>query len=216
MSSMPSHFGEKEVRTLQLLAGLIGVAIGRSAEQKIRQHLMAELEKTNKRLEELSITDGLTGLSNRRHFDNVLRDAYAQEMRRKGTISLIMIDVDHFKQFNDTHGHPAGDEVLQTVAATLRKHVRAHEGVARFGGEEFAIILPGSDASAAIGLGKRLRIAVEDAAWPLRPVTISLGVATSTPNMDTPQTLLERADEALYHSKRDGRNRVTHHGDFSN
>jgi diguanylate cyclase (GGDEF)-like protein len=216
LSAAPSGFGASDAHTLQLLAGLIGAALGQSAERQARQRLMDELERANRRLEELSNTDGLTGLSNRRHFDNALRDAFAQEARRRGVLSLILIDVDHFKSFNDTHGHPAGDEVLRAVGSTLRKDVRAHEVVARYGGEEFAVILPGSAAAASITLATRLRAAVASAPWPLRPITIILGVATTAADTDGPPALLAQADAALYRSKQQGRNRVTHHRDPSN
>lgn len=216
LSAQTAYFNEVDVHTLQLLAGLVGTALGRSEEHKIRQRLMAELEEANKRLEQLATTDGLTGLANRRTFDTALRDSFALEERRGCPLSLVMIDIDFFKQYNDSFGHPAGDLLLKAVAASIRQETRSHELVARYGGEEFAIILPGSDAAAARALAERLRRTVETFSESLRPVTISLGIATSGRATLSPEHLLAEADAALYHSKHHGRNRITHFDETRN
>lgn len=200
---------EEDVHILQLLAGLAGMAIGRSAEHKMRLELMARLEDATRQLEQLATTDGLTGMSDRQAFDTALRDRFEQEKRRNGLISLVMIDIDHFKQYNDAFGHPAGDLLLKSVAETIRRETSSHEVVARYGGEEFAIILPGADAVAVLALAERLRNAVEVFAGGLRPVTISLGTATAGPETGSPEMLLKQADAALYQSKANGRNRAT-------
>ncbi|MCK2183800.1 diguanylate cyclase [Halomonas getboli] len=164
-------------------------------------------------LELMTITDGLTGLYNRRGLDHLL----SEEMRRAeqdGTpLSLIIGDIDHFKAFNDTHGHQAGDEALRCVGRTLAENLREVDKACRFGGEEFVIILPGCCAQDARQAAERLRRAVEAKVLSLdgaktAQVTISLGVATSPGVGGTTEILLKRADSALYQAKEQGRNRV--------
>jgi two-component system cell cycle response regulator len=166
----------------------------------------------NERLAELAVTDGLTGIKNHRHFRDSLEVAMSLAMRQSIPLSVIMLDIDHFKMINDVHGHAAGDDVLRTVARILGENTREHDEVARYGGEEFAILLPLTDADAALALAERLRESIASYPWPLRCVTASLGVATF-PGALFPRTttLLEQADLALYHSKKRGRNRVSHH-----
>jgi diguanylate cyclase (GGDEF)-like protein len=122
-----------------------------------------------------------------------------------------MLDVDHFKAYNDAFGHPAGDRVLRGVAAALREGTRTQDVVARYGGEEFVILLPATGAGDALVLAERLRARIAERIWPLRPVTASLGVATTGDGIDGPGALVESADRALYHAKRSGRNRACHH-----
>ena len=192
-------------------------ALRRSDEQLAEQlalarRLNAELEQANRRLEEMATTDALTGLKNRRRFDEALEDACALATRYGEPLALILADVDEFKNYNDTHGHPAGDLVLRLVAAALRREVRGCDVVARFGGEEFAVILPRTGAAGAVIAAERLRASVEAGPWPLRRVTASFGVAASGPGGPGPQGLIEQADLALYRSKHQGRNRVTLNG----
>jgi len=120
-----------------------------------------------------------------------------------------MADVDHFKRFNDSFGHPAGDEVLRTVGKVLLLGLRSHDFVARYGGEEFAIILPGTSREGAMVMGERFRRSIQRAAWTERPVTASFGVAVMNVDMQSAADLLGAADKALYQSKEGGRNRVT-------
>jgi diguanylate cyclase (GGDEF)-like protein len=190
------------------ILGMQRTILERSAQA---ERLAAELRLQNERLAELAWTDGLTGLCNRRRFLDSLDSALSLAARRDAPLSVALIDVDRFKQYNDAHGHQAGDEVLRQVAELLRRHVRAHDLPARHGGEEFLVLLPETDAQAALCLAERLRVAIEAHPWPHRLVTASLGVATAEA-MDArdPSVLLDRADRALYHSKRTGRNRVTH------
>jgi diguanylate cyclase (GGDEF)-like protein len=123
----------------------------------------------------------------------------------------VMLDVDHFKQYNDEFGHPAGDEVLRTVVRTIREGIREQDVVARYGGEEFVVLLPSTCAEASMVLAERLRTLIEAIPWPKRPVTASLGVATTGPDIPDSNALVEAADQALYRSKRAGRNRVSRH-----
>jgi two-component system chemotaxis response regulator CheY len=169
-----------------------------------------QLARQNALLAELASTDELTGVKNRRRFREDLEMLFAQADRQNFPLSLILLDIDHFKQYNDTFGHPAGDRVLQQVGATLRASLRSQDVVARYGGEEFVVILPGTGAAGAVEAAERLRMAIAGRDWPLRPVTASFGAATS--GLDTPDaaTLVDRADRALYLSKEAGRNRTIH------
>jgi len=183
----------------------------RSSELE-RKH--AELERHNSHLSEVATSDGLTGLKNHRYFRESL-EAHFSLSRRKGMpLSLVMLDVDHFKPFNDTFGHPAGDAALSEVAGLLRTCVRDHDVVARYGGEEFAVLLPATDTEAAIALGERLRAVVADHPWGLRPITISLGLSTSCSKVSRAIEMIEFADRSLYRSKAGGRDRVTHARDL--
>jgi diguanylate cyclase (GGDEF)-like protein len=161
----------------------------------------------------LANTDGLTGLYNRRSFQERLQQEVDRANRYNRPLSLIMIDIDHFKTYNDTHGHLQGDDILVEVANTLKRLSRTSDIVARYGGEEFALILPETDSANAEALGKRLQEQVEgcqfpgEAHLPGQTLTISVGIASYT-SPDTLEALLEAADMALYQAKREGRNRV--------
>jgi two-component system cell cycle response regulator len=167
-----------------------------------------QLKALNQKLQSLAVTDGLTGLHNHRAFQDYLEEQFQVAMRNKQPLALILMDVDHFKQYNDTYGHQAGDEVLRQVAQILSAHVREGDFVARYGGEEFVIVLPRTDLESAVAVAERLREAVQSAEWRLRPVTGSFGVACIRPDMETRQELIEAADQALYQAKKNGRNRV--------
>jgi diguanylate cyclase (GGDEF)-like protein len=158
----------------------------------------------------LAVTDVLTELGNRRHFEKVLGAAFARSQVRGAPLSVVMVDVDRFKSFNDTFGHAAGDQVLCVVAQQLARASRPRDVVTRYGGEEFAILLPDVDATAAVYCAERHRAAIESFAWQHQPVTASFGVATRTSSTEGPAALIDEADRALYISKRRGRNRVTH------
>jgi diguanylate cyclase (GGDEF)-like protein len=175
-----------------------------------------QLRDARRQLTDLANVDELTGLGNRRVVNNVLR-AEINRSRRSGTpLSVIMLDVDYFKKYNDTYGHPAGDEVLQQLADLMQRATsRAGEVVARYGGEEFILVLPGATNAAAVRTAVRLKEMVMGVAIPHRTsetadvITISQGVVTVNPDAEMdPQVLIQRADEALYEAKFAGRNTI--------
>jgi diguanylate cyclase (GGDEF)-like protein len=159
-----------------------------------------------------AITDGLTGLYNHRHFQELLEKELARVLRSGGSLALLLLDIDHFKQINDTCGHPAGDAVLRKLATILRRTVRSVDVPARYGGEEFAAILVDVDPQGARRTAERIRSKVEGAAFRVDgreiPVTLSVGVASAPRDARRKADLIERADRALYHAKESGRNRV--------
>lgn len=169
----------------------------------------AELERANARLAALSLTDSLTGLANHRALHESLNDELARAKRYNTPLSVLLLDVDRFKSYNDSFGHPAGDEALQQVAFLLQSCARDNDVVARHGGEEFAVLLPNTDRHGAFTIAERLRAIIETHPWPRRPVTISIGVATTTLADAYTLPLIPQADEALYKSKSAGRNRTT-------
>jgi len=172
-----------------------------------------KLEQANARLKVIATTDELTGLLNRREAMSRLQELWAAQERYGAMFCCIMVDIDHFKRFNDAHGHAAGDAVLRQTADILRATVRTADIICRVGGEEFLVLCPHVDAAGAAICAERLREAVETNGYvhdgrPLK-VTISLGVAERDPETAGPDALVRRADEALYASKVAGRNRVT-------
>jgi len=178
------------------------------------QQAKASLERLNRELLHQSQTDSLTGLGNRRHFERLFQQEIRRAIRAELPLAVLLVDIDHFKAVNDTHGHTLGDECLRCVAEVLRRHVqRAGEVAARYGGEEFVIALPGSDQQAARTLAERIRqevagLELQTEQGRLRP-SISVGVAVTVPsNLEHGLGLLEDADRALYAAKRGGRNRV--------
>lgn len=171
-----------------------------------------ELRSLNDRLELLSITDGLTGLFNHRYFHEELNLEMERALSAQKPLSLTLFDIDHFKKFNDAHGHKAGDAVLQAVGEVIKKSVGDDETAARYGGEEFAIIMPGIQMGKAMESAERLRRAIEVTELPygdmILKVTVSIGVAMWDGKLSD-HRLIELADKALYKSKEGGRNRVT-------
>ncbi|MBI5039956.1 MAG: diguanylate cyclase [Gammaproteobacteria bacterium] len=176
----------------------------------------AQLEESNRELQRLSSLDGLTGIANRRQFDKTLEQEWQRALRNCTELSLIMIDIDYFKLFNDTYGHQAGDDCLKTVALALARIVhRPSDIVARYGGEEFAVILPETDTEGTLRVAEKMREAVSrlnvrhDASKVSDKITLSIGVANLNPRGgDNPDILLAAADDALYRAKHAGRNRV--------
>lgn len=174
------------------------------------------LALANQQLQLISNTDGLTGIANRRYFDQTLAHEWARAQRGQTPLSLIMLDVDVFKHFNDHYGHLAGDKCLQALALTLAQTGGRREGdlVARFGGEEFVVLLPASDTQAAMDVAHHIQHAIQAMALPHEGapfgiVTVSFGVATVVPQRDqAPEELVRRADRAMYRAKQGGRNRI--------
>ncbi|WP_328800483.1 sensor domain-containing diguanylate cyclase [Paenibacillus sp. LX16] len=175
-------------------------------EYEIKQQ---ELERINLQLETMASTDPLTGLKNRRYFQDQLLASLASFRESGISFSLLIIDIDRFKSINDTYGHPVGDLVLTNLAELLQSMSRDRDIVARYGGEEFVIILPGNDQEEAIRTAERYRSTTASMDWGEYAITVSIGVATVTQE-DTEQTIVHQADLALYASKSGGRNRVTH------
>jgi diguanylate cyclase (GGDEF)-like protein len=173
-----------------------------------------ELEYKNAVLEGLATTDGLTGLKNHRAFQEQLEREFLRASRYQRPLSLLLLDVDLFKSYNDTFGHLRGDEVLQRVAQILQETSRKSDCVARYGGEEFVVILPDTDQEAALQAGERLCHAIEASSWSHRPITASFGVSTFSLRTENWAQLIAEADAALYVSKKAGRNRVTHFVDL--
>jgi two-component system, cell cycle response regulator len=183
------------------------------AERILKVH--RQLARQNERLVELATVDELTGTKNRRRFREDLYLLFAQAKRQGSPLSVIMLDLDHFKQYNDTFGHPAGDVVLHWAGSTLKTAVRAHDVVARYGGEEFVVLLPSTGEDEALQVAERLRLAIAGRPWPHLKVTASLGVGTTGAGTNDAAALVDQADQALYHSKQAGRNLSTHFRDCS-
>lgn len=170
--------------------------------------LSLENAKLADQFRNMAFTDVLTGLYNHRHFQEVLHKEISRASRTNSELSLALIDVDKFKSYNDTYGHPAGDVVLRMVATILKKNVRDMDTVARYGGEEFVVIMPECGRKGSEIIGQRLVEAVASTEFPHREVTISLGVATYPYDAKMPADLIEKADQALYAAKEAGRNRM--------
>ena len=197
-----------------------GELLARIKVQLKLKSLQDKLKQSNQMLLELSQTDPLTGLNNRRSMMDALNKEFERSTRKQSPLSLLMLDVDHFKKINDNFGHQLGDNVLQALSTLLTGHLRQYDMAARFGGEEFALILPETTEAEAVRVAERIRLEVEslvigDFSDNFR-LTVSLGVAAAPhEKMATPDDLIREADHALYHAKRSGRNRVERMGQKS-
>jgi len=187
-------------------AGYVGISRDVTASRAMEEKMAA-----------LAATDGLTGLANRRHFDEELLTEWRRAARDGRPLAVLLLDVDHFKAFNDRYGHPAGDECLRGVAATIAGAIRRPgDRPARYGGEEFAVILPATDMPGAFDVAERVRAAIQGMGLPhegneMGVVTASIGVAVAFPQPEGPietGAMIEAADRALYEAKREGRNRI--------
>jgi diguanylate cyclase (GGDEF)-like protein len=170
--------------------------------------MLLEQFRLEQQLREQAYTDDLTGLFLRNHFLERARRALIQSHRRKLPVCLLYLDVDHFKEINDGHGHAVGDTVLVALAALLRAHMRGPDLIGRIGGEEFAMLLPGLELAEAWSVAERLRLAAHDVPRPDGPLTVSIGVAECTHSDNGIESLLARADQAMRRAKRSGRDRV--------
>ncbi len=220
-------FTEDRVELIRLLAAQASVAIenarlytqvqnySRTLEERVAERT-AELAALNAELQQLADRDGLTGVANRRSGDAYLKENWLRLRREQSPLSVIMLDVDHFKQFNDTYGHQMGDECLITVASTLQDQMqRSTDMVVRYGGEEFMLILPNTDHDGAMRVAENVRLAIQalgtntDQPAMAAPITVSVGCATAIPDeKNGAQALVYAADQALYQAKDSGRNRV--------
>ncbi len=220
------RFSEEELRTfdqeelVEILSLLLVRVEGRDValrnmietlEETVAERT-ADLAKKNEMLEALATTDELTQLYNRRFFDEKLEEYSSLEVRLEQPLSCIMSDIDHFKTFNDTHGHQAGDHVLREVAALFRALTRTTDVCARYGGEEFVVLLPNTPLEDGLNVAEKLRIAIQDAdirfGDEILRVTSSFGVATGRTDEELGSKLVEAADMWLYRAKEAGRNQV--------
>jgi diguanylate cyclase (GGDEF)-like protein len=209
------------IAVLAAVLGLLGYRLIRQI--RIRERLAAQLRAAKHALEALNgslktqaLHDGLTGLANRRHFETALDSEFGRAMRNGTSLALVMLDVDHFKKYNDIYGHPAGDECLRKVSEAVKSaHHRAGDLTARYGGEELAVLLPGTDLRGAMAVAEKIRLAVSglNIPHPANPagiVTISAGVQACMPVMggNAAADLVQAADQALYAAKSNGRDHV--------
>ncbi|MGD9488470.1 MAG: diguanylate cyclase [Calditrichaceae bacterium] len=194
------NYEERELQQISILSNMISVAVTNAA-------LYNEVEQ-------LSYTDGMTDLHNFRYFELRLKEEVVRHNRTKTGLSLLILDVDFFKNYNDTLGHQAGDEVLRKLGHILKETVRENDIVARYGGEEFAVILPAVDRDGASVLAERLRERIESAAFeheevqPNGNITVSIGVASLMEDSVDYKSLINQSDTALYYAKRNGRNQI--------
>ncbi|MCJ8518928.1 two-component system cell cycle response regulator [Pseudorhizobium tarimense] len=188
--------------------------VARSLTQIKRKRYNDRLRTSVRQTIELAVTDGLTGLNNRRYLDSHLKTLFNRAAARGRALSVCITDIDRFKQVNDTYGHDAGDEVLKEFSARIRSTVRGADLACRYGGEEFVVVMPDTDASLARLIAERLRGLIENEPFVLcragvtLNITASLGIASNEQGAETPEQLLKQADKALYEAKNGGRNRV--------
>jgi len=194
--------GDLEVEIVDTKGGEVGYLT------EVFRDMVARLRTSRVELERLSVTDPLTGLDNRRRMMEALQNEVLRSRRLEHVFSVVMADVDHFKAYNDEHGHPAGDEALKYVAMVLRESLRDVDSVARYGGEEFFVLLPETTAEEAADLAKRVRSRLAKYVPPAGAVTLSFGVAAYPANGLNGEALIGAADEALYEAKNGGRDRV--------
>jgi diguanylate cyclase len=219
VSEMETGVGEERLRAMvgELLASTRNMS---RLNAKLSEQLgnakteVMELREAMESIRTESQIDPVTTLANRQFFDTTLADSLRHAQRTGDQLSLLMTDIDHFKKFNDTYGHLTGDQVLRLVAMSIKQNVKGLDTAARFGGEEFAVILPGCGLEGATAVAEQIRKAVvgrelvkRSTGENLGRVTISIGVATFRSN-DTPTTIIERADKAMYGAKHGGRNQV--------
>ncbi|MFN2502082.1 MAG: diguanylate cyclase [Pyrinomonadaceae bacterium] len=191
------RFDKMSLDLIQAISPQLAVAIDR-----------AILKEKAGEFEQLSVTDALTGLLNRRYIEERLMEEMKRSTRHGFPMSFMMLDVDRFKSYNDQFGHPAGDEALKLVGQVIRDTLRGADVAARFGGEEFSILLPQTTGDEAVTIAERIRDNIEQAHFPHRSVTVSIGVASCSAELCISADLVSAADQALYEAKRAGRNRV--------
>jgi diguanylate cyclase (GGDEF)-like protein len=190
-------FDKDSLELFEAIAPQLAVAVDR-----------ARLKEKAGEFEQLSVTDALTGLLNRRYMEQRLTEEVKRSNRHGFPMSFLMLDVDHFKSYNDEFGHPAGDEALKLVGSVIKDTLRAADVAARFGGEEFAILLPQTMADESAVIAERIRHNIEATQFPHRRVTLSIGIASCSADLCISENIVAAADKALYEAKRQGRNQV--------
>ncbi|WP_052288576.1 sensor domain-containing diguanylate cyclase [Leptolyngbya iicbica] len=208
-SQQPRDWLPEEIRLLETVGMLVSTAIE-------RDRLHAYLTRANRKLKRFAYLDGLTQVANRRRFEHFLHQEWRRLMREQSPMALIMVDIDHFKAYNDVYGHQAGDDCLRRVAGILRSAVqRPADIVARYGGEEFAVVLPNTDVEGAETIAEKIRVLIHRAQIPhkgslvSKSITLSIGLAALYPHpLKMPDDLIKLADKALYQAKENGRDRI--------
>lgn len=205
-------FISKPVHRVELLTRIKSLVRIKHLNEILEQKV-AELESVREKLKTLAVTDGLTGVYNYRAFRRQLKHEISRSRRFRMPVSLLIIDIDHFKEYNDRFGHLNGDRALQQFASLLKKDIREIDCLARYGGEEFTVILPGTDKESSAFVAEKLRVLVEETDFSLMDstessrITVSIGAATYPDDADNEETLIHLTDQALYKAKRTGRNR---------
>lgn len=200
----------KPYNEVELSATIYAALRTKALQDELRQRSQ-RMEELLSKVEFLAITDPLTGLYNRRYFESVLKKELTEQKRYGQAVSCLMIDVDHFKEVNDTHGHEAGDSVLKELGEILKSSLREVDTVARWGGEEFSIMMPHTDRKGALVTAERVLKDIRGRKFeklPGSPVTVSIGIACMSKEINTADKLFNAADLALYEAKRNGRNRI--------
>lgn len=205
---LSSKFPLHDAQGNTLLAGLSIDITDRKYYEVQLEDYHRRLETAITELERLSSTDALSGLKNKGAFSQRLEDEIVRAKRYNLPLSLLFLDIDKFKEFNDTFGHPAGDDAIKQVSRIIEAHARPSDFIARVGGEEFAVIFPCTDAQGAYIMAERLRRGVESSLWTKRHITVSIGIAEMSDALGCSTDLTEAADQALYEAKHNGRNRV--------
>ena len=215
---MRGAFGPNRLDTVELIAGQLSVSLDNALLYAALEHKVTErteaLRAANEQLELLAVTDPLTGLANRRRLTEALKLEWHRAIRLRTPVGVAIMDIDHFKKYNDHYGHLAGDDCLRGVAAAISRSVRDTDLVARYGGEEFMVVLPGADLATVASVAERIRAAVEGLAEPHELadsglVTLSIGFAAAEPTRSNHyEQLIKISDVALYEAKRAGRNRI--------